>query len=333
MCIGYRVIVPLVTRLVFSVVWGIGQQTLPHSFTIGESIVLAQGIALCVIDTGLSTISKLSKMDLISWSEIVNKMLKAWELPLSPVRSPSTLALQVGVLGSIIICLALSPILSRYGTSTPTEIAKPLSWSVTGTFGTIILLVVGLILYPWSAFLLDVSNPLLWLLEFVLYDARRVGTVILWCILLFVCVPLAAFVTNKYQLRNIIARKLFHVLVVLMFVPAYYADEEMLGLSYGVALGIFMLVECIRAASVPPFGLHIATFMRGFIDTREAGKVILTHTYLLLGCALPLWLCINPRQHALVANAGILSLGIGDAMVGRLSTTIYCVTLRKVCCM
>lgn len=63
-----------------------------------------------------------------------------------------------------------------------------------------------------------------------------------------------------------------------------------------------------------------------FRDERDVGIVILTPMYLLLGCAMPMWV-----SHALSADAswglvslpaaaGILSLGIGDtaaALVGR----------------
>uniref|UniRef100_K3X936 dolichol kinase n=1 Tax=Globisporangium ultimum (strain ATCC 200006 / CBS 805.95 / DAOM BR144) TaxID=431595 RepID=K3X936_GLOUD len=124
---------------------------------------------------------------------------------------------------------------------------------------------------------------------------------------------------TRFAIRNIIARKLFHILVVVMFVPAFFADASMLSLSYGVALSVFCLVECIRALAIPPFGAQIADFMKAFIDHRDGGRTILTHSYLLVGCALPLWLSTSSsgqaqHQHALAANAGIIALGIGDAM-------------------
>ncbi|KAF1776585.1 Polyprenol kinase family [Phytophthora cactorum] len=63
--------------------------------------------------------------------------------------------------------------------------------------------------------------------------------------------------------------------------------------------------------------------MRSFIDYREAGRVILTHSYLLLGCALPLWLVpasITPSP--LVMNAGVVALGVGDAMGALVGSSI-----------
>ncbi|GMF14387.1 unnamed protein product [Phytophthora lilii] len=133
-----------------------------------------------------------------------------------------------------------------------------------------------------------------------------------WIICLVVLIPLFAFIANRFELRNIVARKLFHLLVVLMLGPASIADAPMLSLSYGVALSVFFIVECVRALALPPFGRSVAKFMRSFIDSREAGRVILTHSYLLLGCALPLWFALPLNQ--LVMNAGVLALGVGDAM-------------------
>lgn len=55
-----------------------------------------------------------------------------------------------------------------------------------------------------------------------------------------------------------------------------------------------------------------------FRDNRDVGAVILTPIYLLLGCALPMWVAhaILPRVPigivTLPSLAGLLSLGIGD---------------------
>lgn len=174
-------------------------------------------------------------------------------------------------------------------------------------------------MYPWSCLVLETRNPFVWLFRFLTSRVSRPLLISYWLACLVVLVPLFAFLTGKLALRQIVARKLFHALVVLMFVPAYYVDAPMLVLSYGVALSVFCLVECIRALSLPPFGQQIAEFMNTFIDHRDGGRLVLTHSYLLLGCALPLWLSSSSSSpaspvNALAANAGILALGIGDAM-------------------
>lgn len=79
--------------------------------------------------------------------------------------------------------------------------------------------------------------------------------------------------------------------------------------------------------------LHWRTFVlwsarHGLPDARDEGPLILTHLYLLLGCAIPLWLsgagvqdvslgstARGTNQAGLAAFAGIVSLGVGDAAV------------------
>lgn len=233
-------------------------------------------------------------------------------------RKDYVIALQAGLLGSLMVCLAVVPLLNVYGSPAPSAIAPPLPIQASISFVARALIVVGGFVYPWSCLLLDTWNPFQWLLAFIFdHQQYRFGLILYWLACLVVLVPLFAVVSRHFKLRTIIARKLFHALVVIMFVPAYFVDPPMLALSYGVALSVFALVECVRALSLPPFGRTIAEFMKAFIDHREGGRVILTHTYLLLGCALPLWLApiISGFGAApLASNAGILALGVGDAM-------------------
>lgn len=233
-------------------------------------------------------------------------------------REDYVLALQLGLTGSLLVCVSLAPLLRSHGSGSPSKVAAPLPLRQCIEFAVRSLAVVGLIVYPWSCLVLETLNPFAWLLMFLTSKATRLLLIAYWLACLAVLVPLFALVADKLALRQIVARKLFHALVVLMFVPAYYADTPMLTLSYGVALSVFCLVECVRALSLPPCGQQIAHFMKTFIDHRDGGRLILTHSYLLLGCALPLWLSIptttGSRENALAANAGILALGIGDAM-------------------
>jgi hypothetical protein len=59
-------------------------------------------------------------------------------------------------------------------------------------------------------------------------------------------------------------------------VPGVGSGKIRTGLSCGVALSVFFLVECVRALALPPLDATIAEFMRSFIDYHEAGRVILT---------------------------------------------------------
>jgi dolichol kinase len=54
--------------------------------------------------------------------------------------------------------------------------------------------------------------------------------------------------------------------------------------------------------------------MSCLIDDRDSGRVILTHIYLLVGLAIPVWLIPNTNGAFKIAMySGVLSLGIGDS--------------------
>ncbi|KAL7996402.1 putative polyprenol kinase family [Plasmopara halstedii] len=311
---AWRFLLAATARIITAAVLATGLKLLPRSFTIGEAILVAQGIGLCAFDLLVVTMTKLSENNLMAL------VLQSWRIT-SVDRPDYVLALEVGMLGSLLVCMALIPLLRAHGTPMPRTIAKPMSFTNTVVCVLIIAAMVGGVVYPWSCLLLQTKNPFVWLIKFLIKSNSssmlppRIGLMIYWAICLLVLVPLIRTISNYLKLRNIVARKLFHVLIAVMLGPASIIDVPMLSLSYGVAISVFLIVECARALSLPPFGRSIAVFMRSFIDYRESGRVILTHSYLLLGCALPLWLAPSfDSPSILIINAGIVALGIGDAM-------------------
>ncbi|KAJ2261743.1 dolichol kinase [Coemansia sp. RSA 376] len=112
--------------------------------------------------------------------------------------------------------------------------------------------------------------------------------------------------STKFMLH--VKRKSYHVLAALMFVPGWVYARPLLYMSFAVAAAGFVVAECMRALDLGPCSTSIDGFMRRFIDYRDAGPVVTAHFYLLLGCALPVWL-----GHDSVASlAGVLSLGVAD---------------------
>ncbi|CAI5728291.1 unnamed protein product [Peronospora destructor] len=305
-------------RVIVAAVLSAGFKLLPRSFTIGEALLVANGVGLCLYDLVLVTVKKLSECDIIDLQPVVFHPWLIFDID----RPDYVMALQVGILGSLLVSVALIPLLWSYGTPSPTIVAQPLPVKGRVKFALTVAMVVGGVVYPWSCFLLQTWNPIAWLLGFLIelnsvsiFLPPRLELIGYWAVCLLILVPFFAFISNRFELRNIVARKLFHLLAVLMLGPASLIDASMLSLSYGVAPSSFVLVECVRALALPPFGQAVAEFMRSFIDHREGGRVILTHSYLLLGCALPLWLASSSSRISTVAvNAGVLALGVGDAM-------------------
>ncbi|WWD01023.1 hypothetical protein V866_007961 [Kwoniella sp. B9012] len=112
-------------------------------------------------------------------------------------------------------------------------------------------------------------------------------------------------------------RKFFHALAVVMFIPGIAVDPAFTHLSFSVAFAAFNFAEYIRYFALWPFGVSVHLFLNEFLDHKDSGTAILSHFYLLAGCASPLWL-EGPSE--ILCYFGVLSLGVGDALasiVGR----------------
>ncbi|KAI9258759.1 hypothetical protein BDA99DRAFT_100816 [Phascolomyces articulosus] len=165
------------------------------------------------------------------------------------------------------------------------------------------------------------QDPFFWTLSFVFLSPQRlflcvywaltvVTTVIVWVLVLDFSVsdgPVEAKVLTSALNKK---RKLFHALAVIMFTPGVLFELPFLQLAFGVALGVFIYLEYLRYFAIWPYGKSIHMFLSEFIDSRDLGPVILSHIYLLLGCAGPVWL---GGSNLLASLSGIVALGFGDA--------------------
>ncbi|KAF7591167.1 hypothetical protein BBP40_001882 [Aspergillus hancockii] len=130
-------------------------------------------------------------------------------------------------------------------------------------------------------------------------------------------------------------RKVFHGMMVLMFLPTVYIDPAFCALALALVLSIFLLLDLFRASQMPPVSRPLTYFLAPYVDGRDhRGPVIISHIFLLIGCSIPLWLSLAdvPRlgDHSWGAwnvlfrdvsmVSGIVCVGLGDAaasLVGR----------------
>ena len=88
-----------------------------------------------------------------------------------------------------------------------------------------------------------------------------------------------------------------------------------------LATSIFLIAEVVRHYHVPPFGPHLHTFFAIFTDERDTrGPLVVSHIFLLVGCAIPVWLSLygstfSSNALPIEGFSGVLCLGCGDAMV------------------
>lgn len=108
-------------------------------------------------------------------------------------------------------------------------------------------------------------------------------------------------------------RKVFHFTVVAMFLPATFVDPCYTALALGLVLAIFLLLDLLRASQLPPLSRPLATFLAPYVDGRDLrGPVVVSHVFLLIGCAVPLWLSLAslPRSSSsIVATTGTNDVG------------------------
>ncbi|KAG8935523.1 hypothetical protein FRC02_007882 [Tulasnella sp. 418] len=106
-------------------------------------------------------------------------------------------------------------------------------------------------------------------------------------------------------------RKFFHALAVIMFIPGIAIDPAFSHLSFSVAFSLFIFAEYVRYFAIYPFGAAVHLFLNEFLDHKDNGTAILSHFYLLTGCAGSIWFEGPSKALEFV---GVLVLGIGDAM-------------------
>ncbi|PWN37332.1 uncharacterized protein FA14DRAFT_13142 [Meira miltonrushii] len=85
-------------------------------------------------------------------------------------------------------------------------------------------------------------------------------------------------------------RKFFHALAVLMFAPGIAFDPAFMHLAFSLAFSVFIFAEYVRYYALYPFGAALHIFLSEFTDHKDSGPVILSHFYLLTGCAGGLWI-------------------------------------------
>ena len=75
----------------------------------------------------------------------------------------------------------------------------------------------------------------------------------------------------------------YHILALALFTPALLVDPQLLAMSMAIAAALLVLVEVVRMGNVPYLGPRIHEFMTSFIDSRDAGALLVSHFSLLAG--------------------------------------------------
>ncbi len=155
----------------------------------------------------------------------------------------------------------------------------------------------------------------------------RVSWLMYWCATMLVTIPLAP---TTGQISPVIARKWFHFIAVLLFVPTTILVPQLQSLSYAVAICVLLIIEVIRI-DIPILNDFYYTYLDQTKDEADDSKFVISHIALIAGCATPLWIIqyyhssvyretipvdasATMNLNLVVGLWGVWVVGIGDAM-------------------
>ncbi|KAL0863789.1 hypothetical protein Bca101_042907 [Brassica carinata] len=284
--------------------------TFPSCASIGEALLVTSGLVLYFGDFLACTIAKICEklipVDLVSISYGIR-------------RTETGIIVQGLLLGLVLFPMVFRFLLHIYDSSLRKRDGPPRNCSDTAKsvlFFVSILLFMVVAVPSWMQFVHDFhQHPFLWVLSFVFSEPlKRLSLCIYWVLLIVVSVSRFYNISRGSKVERILLRKYYHLMAVLMFLPALVLQPKFLDLAFGAALAVFITLEIIRIWRIQPLGEPLHQFMNAFTDHRDSELLIVSHFSLLLGCALPIWMSSGFNDRALSPFAGILSLGIGDTM-------------------
>ena len=166
--------------------------------------------------------------------------------------------------------------------------------------------------------------PFTWLHDF-LQSTPNVELILGYWILCIVgiVIPITYFICfHCLQMKVTVKRKVYHFIALLLFGPPTYTSPQLMSVAYTIAILCLLILESIR----PPY------LFQHLLDPNKDNNegIITSHIYLLLGCALPLYLSQIQLIHTttttttttttLLPYSGLIVLGMGDAMAAIVGT-------------
>ncbi|KAJ8470505.1 hypothetical protein OPV22_024848 [Ensete ventricosum] len=288
--------------------------TFPSCASLGEALLVSSGLVLYFSDMLAHTLTK------------TFMFVTSWTLNFVGYGTHSEIATVIqGVMLGLFLLPAFYKIVLR-GWFCLKNLRKPEASIANGGSHSAVessiifyasLSVMLTILIPiWMCVVQDFDvHPIKWVLTFVFTDPlKRLALCLYWiCV---ICASVLRFynISKHSKIERILLRKYYHLVAVLMFLPALLFQPTFLDLAFGAAFAVFLVLEMIRVWKIWPLGNIVHQFMNAFTDHRDSEVLIVSHFSLLLGCALPKWMSSGLNDRPLAPFAGILSLGIGDTM-------------------
>ncbi|KAH0787128.1 dolichol kinase-like [Histomonas meleagridis] len=170
-------------------------------------------------------------------------------------------------------------------------------------------IIVFVVLVPIIITLKDIPEVISYIIQF--NHLLLVGYCGIVCVIFIL---ISMFWKGLKHFPQIIQRKFFHLMALLVFVPPVLINPSFLKLCISGAIFVFLFIESLRVTKFPFISSIINNYVADFIDERDGGELVLTHLFLLLGLGLPVLLAdIDSPGSIRVKICGISVLAIGDA--------------------
>ena len=183
----------------------------------------------------------------------------------------------------------------------------------------------GILLPPYL-----IPRCIQWVLQFLMRVEEPLwGTIapmhvprILW-LLYWAVISVTGLLAAPTSPSRVVSRKWFHGVAILLFTPVTMYAPFLQSLGYAIAVAVLVALEGVR-----PNWPAVQRFYTRYLDPSKDGRpgdktnptscdvLIISHTALILGCAMPLW-CYqmsDARMSPFIPFGGILVLGVGDAL-------------------
>lgn len=256
---------------------------LPKSFTFGEAAVVAQGLTLFLFNS-LAI-------------DFPNALLLENIQPQDGQEIGIRNIIQLGVLLIFILIGFMKALKKRR--ITKLYVFIPLT----------ALIVLGIISIPVTQ-----PIPILFVLEFLFSDLDKIIVLVIFGGLLLLTGLICQWQVMRNKPTSTSTRKLFHFVIVIVFLVGLLLQRLVLFLCAGVSFSIFLLLEAIRVGKVEVLAPVLEQTVKSFVDGQDSGLIALTPIYLLVGCAGPLFLSpVAFSGPILPLLSGVLSVGIGDS--------------------
>lgn len=150
------------------------------------------------------------------------------------------------------------------------------------------------------------------ILNYIFLNRNRVQLFAFWLFLLMISVFLVLTRTKSAVKVNTVTRKSFHLLASLVFMSGIIYDVYLTSLAAGIGLGLLILVEALRKLNITPISEALQSAFDVYSDEKDIGSFAMTPIYLYVGLACPLILVPSYEGTTLELLSGVLTTGVGD---------------------